>query len=254
MIYSLKKEKWPLQKQPLYEFRLLKNGTIKCTVQDRYELISTVQDGYELISDEKQQYRIPSTSGIRHVWSEDLNCVKNGFYTSLENDLLAAINAFEKHFLLKRDKAQMDALRYKETASKIGKYKLEYLKNHKSATLYEYMMKHPDEYEFTVFDTNYDIETYFYNPSDPEEPDEWETAILELAKLLPINNSVEPDIDEIIIDLGQLIMCHLEAIKKTDLFNTTNIDDIIESMPSILAGNVCQEWMDKFINILKADC
>lgn len=241
MIYSLKKEKWPLQKQPLYEFRLLKDGTIKCTVQDRYELIGV----------KRLKYRIPSESGIRHVWPEDLNCVKNNFYTSFENDFFAAINAFENHYLSKRDKAKADALRYNETASKINKCKLDYLKNHKSATLYEYMMKHSDEFEFTVFDTDYDIETYFYNPSDPENPDEWETAMLEIAKLLPINNSVEPDIDEIIVDLGQLIMCHLETIKKTDLFSTNNIDEIVESMPSILAGNVSQEWMNKFIDVLK---
>lgn len=241
MIYSSKKEKYPLQKQPLYEFRLLQDGTIERTVQDRYELINHG----------RQRYRIPSTSGIRHVWSENLNHVKNGFYTSFENDPLAAINAFKKHFILKRDKARMDALRYNEIASKISQHKLYYLKDHKSTTLYEYMMKHPDECEFTVFDTDYDIETYFYNPSDPEKPDEWESAMLELAKLLPINNSVEPDIDEIIVDLGQLIMCHLETIKKADLFNTTDIDEIVESMPSILSGNVSQEWMNKFINILK---
>ena len=113
------------------------------------------------------------------------------------------------------------------------------------------MMKHSDEFEFTVFDTDYDIEIYFYNPSDPENPDEWETAMLEIAKLLPINNSVEPDINEIIVDLGQLIMCHLETIKKTDLFSTNNIDEIVESMPNILAGNVSQEWIDEFINVLK---
>lgn len=247
MIYSLKKEKWPLQSTPLYEFRLLKDKTIKMEVVDRYEILSYNNSRKNIV------YRIPSTSGIRHVSANDLDRVKNSYYTSLCGDMLKAINAFEAHYLNKIEKAKMEVNKYTMSWNDIHKTKLDYLKTNKSKTLYDRIMKFEDEDEFTVFDADYDIEVYFYKPSDPKNPDEWDTAMLEFAKLLEICNSDEPDYDEITVNMSQLIMCNLEKLKKSNLFISADIDDIMDSMESILAGNVSSEWLTKFVNVLKEE-
>lgn len=109
-------------------------------------------------------------------------------------------------------------------------------------TLYEYIQTHDDE-EVTIFDKDYDTETYFYkNTSD----DEWDTAMVELSKLLEVTSTGN---NGVCVNLSDLIERNLD--KLGDLFNVLDIDVIMESIDSILAGNVSEKWLKDFVEVLK---
>ena len=105
-------------------------------------------------------------------------------------------------------------------------------------TLYEYMQDCKDD-EITVFDADYDMETYFYKESSG---DEWDKAMTDLAKVL---NVVEFSKYGVTVDLSRQIEKNLG--KMNDLFNICEIDEIMESMDLILAGNVSEKWLTKFV-------
>ena len=93
--------------------------------------------------------------------------------------------------------------------------------------------------EITVFDADYDMETYFYKTDDA---DEWDKAMMDLAKVL---NVVEFSKYGVTVDLSRQIEKNLG--KMNDLFNICEIDEIMESMDLILAGNVSEKWLTKFV-------
>lgn len=109
-------------------------------------------------------------------------------------------------------------------------------------TLYEYMQNCKDD-EITVFDADYDMETYFYKESSG---DEWDKAMTDLAKVL---NVVEFNNYGVTVDLSRQIEKNLG--KMNDLFNICEIDEIMESMDLILAGNVSEKWLTKFVKAFR---
>lgn len=111
-------------------------------------------------------------------------------------------------------------------------------------TLYEYIQTHTDD-EVTVFDDVYDMETYFYKDT---ADDEWDKAMKELSKLLTVVSTSNYGVT---VDLSRLIESKLD--KLDDLFNVNEIDDIMEGMDLILAGNVSERWLTKFVKALKED-
>ena len=40
--------------------------------------------------------------------------------------------------------------------------------------------------------------------------------------------------------------------KFSELFKSCNIDDIIGDIPNIFAGNVSEDWMERFVDIMTA--
>jgi hypothetical protein len=87
------------------------------------------------------------------------------------------------------------------------------------------------------------METYFYNQVD----DAWDRAMMDLADKL---NVLSVRDDGAIVDLYELIERNQPALEASGLFYDTDVDAIMEDMASILAGNVSEAWMVKFVNCL----
>lgn len=109
-------------------------------------------------------------------------------------------------------------------------------------TLFDYIKQTPEGEEITVWDEVYDMETYFYN----QEYDAWDKAMMGLAKKL---NVVEVTSGGVVVDLYDLINRNVENI--SGLFYDPDIDSIMGSMESILAGNVSENWFDEFVSYLE---
>ena len=112
-------------------------------------------------------------------------------------------------------------------------------------TLYDYLNLMPEGEELTVWDKDYDMETYFYG-GKPD--DKWDKAMSDLSKLLTIeeirNNGVT-------VNLSEMIENKLENLDKADLFIRCDIDSIMDNIDNILAGNVSENWMEQFVAALK---
>lgn len=111
--------------------------------------------------------------------------------------------------------------------------------------LYDYLKLMPEGEELTVWDKNYDMETYFYGG---KPKDKWDKAMSNLSKLLTIeeirNNGVT-------VNLSKTIENRIEELNNANLFIRCDIDSIMDDIDNILAGNVSEDWMDEFVSILK---
>ena len=111
--------------------------------------------------------------------------------------------------------------------------------------LYDYIKLMPEGEELTVWDKDYDMETYFYG-GKPD--DKWDKVMFDLSKLLTIeeirNNGVT-------VNLSEIIENKLENLNKADLFIRCDIDSIMDDIDNILAGNVSENWMEQFVAALK---
>lgn len=112
-------------------------------------------------------------------------------------------------------------------------------------TLYDYLNLMPEGEELTVWDKDYDMETYFYG-GKPD--DAWDKAMSDLSKLLIVaeirNNGVT-------VNLSEIIENKLGSLDKTDLFIRCDIDSIMDDIDNILAGYVSESWIQKFVDALK---
>ena len=111
--------------------------------------------------------------------------------------------------------------------------------------LYEYLSLMPEGEELTVWDKDYDMETYFYG-GKPD--DKWSEALLELSKLLTIT---EIRTGGVIVNLSEVIENNMDKLEKADLFTDYDIDIIMSEMERDIAGNVSESWMQKFVDALK---
>ena len=110
-------------------------------------------------------------------------------------------------------------------------------------TLKEYILQAPEGDEITVWDKDYDMETYFYNQTD----DAWDRAMMDLASKLDVINTTNGGV---VVDLSDLIERNMDALSASDLFYDTDIDAIMDDMESILAGNVSEDWLTEFVRYL----
>lgn len=107
-------------------------------------------------------------------------------------------------------------------------------------TLFDLLPKNGDE--VTVWDKDYDMETYFRYEKDG---DAWDNAMMDLAKLLEV---VETRSDGVVVDFTGLIEPKVDNL--SDLFIDNDIDAIMDELDLILAGNVGEKWFVKFVEIL----
>lgn len=110
-------------------------------------------------------------------------------------------------------------------------------------TLYEYLEQTTD-WEVTVWDKDYDIETYFYKT---DGKDKWDKAMNDLAKLLTISRFSK---DGLVVNLAEIIEKKLPQLEKADLFIKCKIEPIMNDIDNILAGNVSESWLEKFVEAL----
>jgi hypothetical protein len=114
--------------------------------------------------------------------------------------------------------------------------------------LYDYLLKMEDGDELTVWDKVYDNETYFYcNHNDEDNLDLWDKSIRGLSKLLTVEE-IRPN--GVIVNLAEIIEKHIDKLN-IDLFDNADIDDVMDRIDFILAGNVSEKWIEKFVNVLK---
>ena len=111
--------------------------------------------------------------------------------------------------------------------------------------LYEYLDLMPEGEELTVWDKDYDMETYFYG-GKPD--DKWDKAMCDLSKLLTIT---EIRTGGVIVNLSEVIENNMDNLNKSDLFIRCDIDSIMDDIDNILAGNVSENWMEQFVVALK---
>lgn len=115
-------------------------------------------------------------------------------------------------------------------------------------TLYEYLQQTTD-WEVTVWDKDYDIETYFYKT---DGKDRWDKAMNDLAKLLTISRFSK---DGLVVNLAEVIKKKLPQLSEADLFIICKIEPIMDDIDNILAGYVSENWFEKFVEVLsKGDC
>ena len=107
-------------------------------------------------------------------------------------------------------------------------------------TLYELLPKNGDE--VTVWDKDYDMETYF---SYTKDGDDWDKAMMDLAKLVEV---VEEHDTGVVVDFAGLIEPKVDNL--SDLFIDNDIDAIMGELDLILAGNVSEKWLIKFVDVL----
>lgn len=110
--------------------------------------------------------------------------------------------------------------------------------------LYDYLVTLEEGTELTVWDVDYDIESYFYNDS-PD--DDWQTSMLELAKLLDVTEVKERGV---IVNLSEVIEKKINELKEANLFLRCTTNRIMGSMEGILAGGVSEELFKEFVGIL----
>lgn len=103
-------------------------------------------------------------------------------------------------------------------------------------TLYDVLPR--DGEEFAVSDRDYDSEYYFYFS---DNGDKWDIAMMELAKKLTLTGEHE-------VNLSELIESKMSNLN--DLFIDCDIDSIMDDMENILAGNVSEEWLTNFVNMI----
>ena len=111
--------------------------------------------------------------------------------------------------------------------------------------LYEYLDLMPAGEELTVWDKDYDMETYFYGgkPDDARSK-----AISDLSKLLTIT---EIRSGGVIVNLSSVIEKNMDKLEESDLFTDYDIDIIMAEMERDIAGNVSENWMEQFVTALK---
>lgn len=111
--------------------------------------------------------------------------------------------------------------------------------------LYDYLTTLEEGTELTVWDKEYNIESYFYND---EADDDWQTSMLKLAKLLDVTEIKERGA---VVDISGIIEKKINELKESDLFRRCTVDSIMNDMENILAGYVNEGWFKKFVDVLK---
>lgn len=112
-------------------------------------------------------------------------------------------------------------------------------------TLYDYLNLMPEGEELTVWDKDYDMETYFYG-GKPD--DAWDKTMSDLSQLLTIT---EIRSGGVIVNLSEIIENKLDSLDDMNLFIRCDIDSIMDDIDNILAGYVSESWMQKFVDALK---
>lgn len=111
-------------------------------------------------------------------------------------------------------------------------------------TLKDYLNNCEEGTEVTVFDTVYDIESYFYADTSN---DERAMIMNDLAQLLTVAEIVKHGV---IVNLSDIIEQNIDRIAEAELFNNCDIAWIMTDIEPILSGNVSEDWLRKFVDCL----
>lgn len=116
-------------------------------------------------------------------------------------------------------------------------------------TLFDFLSEHQED-EVTVYDSEYDTESYFYY-SDDTTDDAWDNAMMQIAKKL---TCIETDTDDsrvsATVNLSEVIEKNIDNGTFEKLFIRNNIDSIMHDIQNIFSGYVSEEWLTAFANSL----
>lgn len=122
--------------------------------------------------------------------------------------------------------------------------------------LSEYINQHPGE-EIAVHDKDYEMESYFYGDDPLLDEDDWDKAVKKIASILDVEEiETEPPggglyVAGVTVNLADVIERNLKVLNESELFFDSTVDDIMNDMPYILAGNVSEKWMTEFADTLE---
>ena len=114
--------------------------------------------------------------------------------------------------------------------------------------LSEYINQHPGE-EIAVHDKDYEMESYFYGDDPLLDEDDWDKAVKKIASILDVEE-IE-SVTSVTVNLADVIERNLKVLNESELFFDSTVDDIMNDMPYILAGNVSEKWMTEFADTLE---
>lgn len=115
-------------------------------------------------------------------------------------------------------------------------------------TLYDYLSLMGESEELTVWDKDYDMETYFHSNKPDEEDDSWGVSMWKLSEKLTITKISTRGVT---VNLSEIIEKNIEKLKTADLFTECDIESIMDDIENIFAGNVSEAWMEKFVAALE---
>jgi hypothetical protein len=123
-------------------------------------------------------------------------------------------------------------------------------------TLYDYIESNQPQCEFTVYDKDYDIETYFYEDILTPESD-WDKSMAAIAKKLEVTHyysTVNEDDTKnhfVTVNLSDVIAKNVaENPVFKELFYVNGVDEIMDGIEAIFAGNVSERWLMDFADSL----
>ena len=110
--------------------------------------------------------------------------------------------------------------------------------------LYDYLKNVSESEEITVWDKEYDMETYFYGGKPKQK---WDTSMCNLSKLLTVTEIKK---NGITVNFSEVIENKISELEEAGLFNNCDIESIMEEIEDIMAGYVSERWMEKFVEVL----
>ena len=111
-------------------------------------------------------------------------------------------------------------------------------------TLYDYITLMPEGEELTVWDSEYDVEVYFYG-GVPD--DRWSKAMSDLSKLLTITGIRN---EGVIVNLSEVIEKHIDKLTALEVFESCDTDIVMDNIEYVLAGNVDDNTFERIVNAL----
>lgn len=115
-------------------------------------------------------------------------------------------------------------------------------------TLYDYIsITHTGGGEFTIWDKDYDIETYFYK--DIIRPDnKWDKAMAKIAHKIEV---VDNDYLNVTTNLSEVIEKNVKGnVMFSKLFIENTTEAIMDAIEAIFSGYVSEQWLTDFANSL----
>lgn len=115
-------------------------------------------------------------------------------------------------------------------------------------TLYNYMKRHNGIDELTIWDKEYDIESYWY-PDYVNPVDKWDQAMKIISKKLEI---IEEKYGRgVVVNLSDVIERNINNGVFKNLFIRNNVDSIMYDIQNVFSGYVSEKWMMDFAKSLK---
>lgn len=112
-------------------------------------------------------------------------------------------------------------------------------------TIYDIMKKNgEDEWEYTCWDTDYDMEFYLYY--EPEEKDNFDKGMMALARHLEVE-SINCGYE---LKVTEFVEKWLKVDAFRNLWIVPELDDIMDDWEAVMSGNAADGWYAELAKVL----